>query len=410
MNPAVTRPGAVEPPLFPELSKLLATHVQAKLRPEDPPMTLNSALPQQPDIDRAAIWQQIVTDASGKEVEMAATYSYMWLADEVGHMGLGILLSFGTITLARLLLQAPPDALLPQLVGFLAASAIVAGWEWNSYRASFKAARGSQFPLQTGLLRRDALVATFYMALGAAMGLALHQSWTISVPAILLMIALAFAVAFPWVREKIIWQKAGLPYLSRMADLGSEVMPDAAARQLWQLVETAPPVGAGGTPRHLLIAGHMGSGRTRLAASLGTEHAFRGRSVRYLAFSELVELAHAGDLETDGPAPGPANIGYWRWGLAQVLIIDDIGPFLGALPGRDGQEAIRGQLDRWLKPVQQALGARDTIWLVSAADTDPESHLADQAAALGAFLGRREPPLSILLSQAAWAGLRPAMA
>ncbi len=371
-------------------------------------MTSTSALPKQPDIGRADIWQQIVTDASGKEVEMAATYSYMWLADEVGHMGLGILLSFATITLARLLMHAPPDALTPQIIGFLVASAIVAGWEWNSYRASFKAAQGSQFPLQTGLLRRDALVATFYMALGAAIGLALHQSWMVSVPAILLMIALAFAVAFPWVREKIIWQKAGLPYLSRMADLGSAVMPDRQAEELWAIVEAPPPVGTRGTPRHVLVAGHVGSGRTRLAASLGTEHAFRGRSVRYMAFSELVELARAGDLETDGPAPGPVNIGYWRWSEAQVLIIDDIGPFLGDLPGQDTEQALADLLHRRLEPVKTAIGARDTIWLVSASDRDPHHHLENQAVALAGFLAAQIPPLAILLSRAAPATLRPA--
>lgn len=368
-------------------------------------MSMTRALPQPPDLGNADVWNQIVVDASGKEVEMAATYSYMWLADEVGHMGLGILLSFGTITLARLLMHAPPEALLPQVLGFLIAAALVASWEWNSYRQSFKAAEGSQFPLQVGLLRRDAVVATFYMALGAAMGWALHQSWMISVPLILLMVALAFKVAFPWVREKMIWQKAGLPYLSRMADLGKSIMPDEKARRLWALVETPPPAGHAGTPRHVLIAGHVGSGRTRLAASYGTEHAFRGRSVRYLAFSQLVELARAGDLEIDGPPPGPANIGYWRWSQAQVLIIDDIGPFLGDIPGQDTREALNDLLDRRLAPVKAAIRARDTVWLVSAGGIDPQHHLEAQAAALAQFL-ESEPPLAILLSHATPAKIR----
>jgi hypothetical protein len=372
--------------------------------PTGTPMSMMRALPQLPDIGNADIWNQISTDASGKEVEMAATYSYMWLADEVGHMGLGILLSFGTITLARLVMHAPPEALLPQLVGFLVASAIVAGWEWNSYRTSIRQAAGSQFPLQTGLLRRDARVATFYMALGAAMGWALHQSWMISVPLILLMIALAFKVAFPWVREKMIWQKAGLPYLSRMADLGHKIMPGEQAKQLWNLVETSPPVGNQGTPRHVIVAGHVGSGRSRLAASFGTEHAFRGRSVRYLAFSQLVELARAGDLEIDGPPPGPANIGYWRWSQAQLLVIDDIGPFLGDIPGQDTEQALSDLLHRRLAPVKAAIRARDTMWLVSASELDPQHHLEAQARALGHFL-ESEPPLAILLTHAAPARL-----
>jgi hypothetical protein len=364
-------------------------------------MPPHAPLPQPPDIGNADIWKQISTDASGKEVEMAATYSYTWLADEVGHMGLGILLSFATMTLVRLLLGAPPEALFPQLVGFLIASAIVAYWEWNSYETSFKAAKGSQFPLQLGLLRRDALVATFYMALGAAMGWALHQSWMLSVPLILAMIALAFAVAFPWVREKMVWQKAGLPYLSRMADLGSNLMPEKDAAALWDFVITPPPVGTTGTPRHVIIAGGIGSGRTRLAASLGTEHAFRGRSVRYLAFSQLVEMARAGDLELEGPPPGPANIGYWRWSQAQLLIVDDIGPFLGDLPGQDPKQALHDLLHHRLAPVKAALRARNTVWLVSSSGPDPERHLAEQAAALGQFLQSSAPLLAVLLTRGA---------
>src|SRR5438105_2610333 len=39
------------------------------------------------------IWWQFRKDVFDKEVQSAATYSYLWLADQMGHIGVGILLT-----------------------------------------------------------------------------------------------------------------------------------------------------------------------------------------------------------------------------------------------------------------------------------------------------------------------------
>jgi hypothetical protein len=354
--------------------------------------------PRPPDITNADIWRQIGLDGYGKEVTSAATYSYMWLADEVGHMGLGILLSFGTIAICEHLLGGWfPSPLGAQAAGFLMAAVIVALFERSTYLSSVKQAAGSQFPLQKDLLLKDALVATFYMALGAAMGWALHRDWWVSVPLILAMIGVAFAMAFPWVRQKMIWQKAALPYLNRMADLPRE-MPDAVAAELWARVEAPQPGDPGAGPHHILVSGPVGSGRTRLACSIGTEHAFRGRAVRYMPFSQLVDGAQSKDLGLH--EHGPSNIHYWSWGRAQVLILDDIGPFLEATarPGEGPVAALERLLETLLGPVRDGLALRSTIWMLGPTGGESGSHLALMAAALARFLEAPHPPLTVPLS------------
>ena len=47
--------------------------------------------PTPPNLTLADLLKQFWADAYGKEVQTAATYSYTWLADQFGHLCLGIL-------------------------------------------------------------------------------------------------------------------------------------------------------------------------------------------------------------------------------------------------------------------------------------------------------------------------------
>jgi hypothetical protein len=80
------------------------------------------------------------------------------------------------------------------------------------------------------------------MSLGAVVGFGFH----IGIPwgdIIVLVICTVLAVwlAPKWLRQKIIWQKAALPYLSRLADI-EPTMGKEAAKTLQALIdEGAPP-------------------------------------------------------------------------------------------------------------------------------------------------------------------------
>jgi hypothetical protein len=50
--------------------------------------------PTAPKLTLTDVAQQFWTDAYGKEVQTAATYSYTWLADQFGHICIGLILNF----------------------------------------------------------------------------------------------------------------------------------------------------------------------------------------------------------------------------------------------------------------------------------------------------------------------------
>ncbi len=360
----------------------------------------NVPAPKAPDITLADIRHQVWVDAYGKEVQSAATYSYTWMADQVGHMCVGILLAFAFIAIFT---GIPPifgwhwsSELWPELIGFAVSAAAVSYWEWNAYQSDVKRAVGSYFPLQTGLLKANALIAAFYMATGAGIGWALHLRWYWSVAAIGAMLALGVYLAIPWVRQKIIWQKAALPYLSRLADIQPN-MPKADAEQLWAGI--CAPYPPAGPPQVVVLGGKVGTGRTQFACSIGTEVAFKNGSARYVPFTNLIEMAQIKDYEQTPPPPGPANVEWWPWGSCQLLIIDDIGPLLeasGLSADGDPPERLRKLLGEWLGPVRDGLANRSTVWILGEDHAQSLTHLEKAAEAIAGFLGSAKP-LTILL-------------
>jgi len=154
--------------------------------------------------------------------------------------------------------------------------------------------------------------------------------------------------------------------------------------------EAAPPEKKGQppqevSPRQIVIGGPIGSGRTEMAAAIGTEFAFNGRKVRYVTLTQLLEFADGmpvgmhPDMHDPNSSPnrndaGPDNIQYWPWLDAQVLIIDDIGPLISAqAPGVNKITQFRQILDVELLKIDHVLRTCHTIWVVgidNTSDTD----------------------------------------
>ncbi|TGE01012.1 hypothetical protein [Methylobacterium nonmethylotrophicum] len=133
------------------------------------------------------------------------------------------------------------------------------------------------------------------------------------------------------------------------------------------------------------------SGLTSMACGIATEFACKGVSVRYLNFDELLERAAVADSELTPPLPGPANIGYWPRDRAQVLVIDNLGPFLGTSSHQGGDGESEDRLKTWLGKVQTALSTRHTLWIMGkvGAETVREPTASDTA--IGRFLGIDDP-------------------
>ena len=115
-----------------------------------PPSNSSSPLP--PKISLRLLLEQFWADVYGKEVQSAATYSYTWLADQVGHICLGILLDFGfTVITYRLGGGLGWPTLWAEFLGFFLTMAVVAFWEYRAFRSDVERATGP-FPLDRTLL------------------------------------------------------------------------------------------------------------------------------------------------------------------------------------------------------------------------------------------------------------------
>jgi hypothetical protein len=329
------------------------------------PSPAKSAGPTAPKLSVKDILAQFWADVYGKEVQTAATYSYTWLADQFGHLCIGIVVDFAATAVAGLLMVwlgwAPKfeydTGIWPGLIFTIA---VVVFWEWRAYQSSVEQATGA-FPLDSKLLRDNAIIAATYMALGAILGFAFHLPLT---PALLVSagaVIIAIVLAPPWLRQKIVWQKASIPYLFRLADAAPNIGSEDAKR-LQSLIDAgAPPVT---TPCQIIIGGPIGSGRTSMAAGIATEFAFKKTKVRYLGLDCLLEFATNTTAHVFPDDAGPATISYWPWSQAQVVIIDGIGPFVASNePGREANVTrFMAMLQNELGTIAGVLNRCHTVW------------------------------------------------
>jgi hypothetical protein len=341
--------------------------------------------PRAPALNFWMLWKQALRDAQGKEVQDAITYSYVWLADQTGHIFQGFVAHFVSgLVICHVLngwFAISPWTCKwgPLFLGV----AVVTGWEVRAYIGAVRGATGL-FPLDRRLLRQNAAIASFYMALGVALAAVtgVVDVWVQVLGAVVALI-LGLAMAPPWVRQKMIWQKASLPFLFRLADLQRTLGLDKAKALQDLIDEGAPPSGPG--PRQIVIGGPIGSGRTDIATGIGTEFAFKAVTVRYLSLGALLEFAAQLPLGDDS---GPDNLDYWPWYHAQVLIIDDIGPVIAdhGAAGKADVGRFEDLLKTGLKPILGLLAQRHTVWvfgdLQDPKHTGMRDHTLDTLAAM----------------------------
>ncbi|HTB38774.1 MAG TPA: hypothetical protein VK777_16885 [Reyranella sp.] len=359
--------------------------------------------PRAPDISKKQLLTQFRADIYGKEVQDAVTYSYVWLADQMGHVCLGIVINFILTYLLKWLLGVLGLVWSWDKIGvLLIGTAIVAFWEFCAFRSAVKSATGL-FTLDRKLLRDNAIIAAAYMVLGVAIGYA-FQLPEYGLRAFLVLVLLGILPGAYWLRQKIIWQKAALPYLFRLAD-AQRTIDVKNADALQKLInEEAPPAKP---PRQVVIGGPIGSGRSGIAAGIGTEFAFKKAMVRYMSLAALLEFAALPPKPLFADDPGPKNIGYWRWSEAQVIIIDDIGPLIAARDhaGTMTPEQFKQVLENGLGAIVGILAQCHTVWVLgdlrAGGDTAIKGSTLDEfAAVIAGFCRAIENALVIELSAA----------
>ena len=344
-----------------------------------------------PPLGVRRILTQVLRDLIGtKDVQNAIMATYVWMADQVGHIALGAL---PTAVLCLVVYRSVSSGGLQTALYCISAVAVVAGWAVKE-RIDFtdvKSRANSTFPSGFYDVWWNVQTALFYFAVGAVIAAAPFiggYAWLV----LIVLLWPVLRIAFWWLRRKLAFQQAGLPYLYRLSDHPfkreneTSEQVDAVCeladfqnhpiRWLDVLFRRETPMLNRASKNHLVISGPVASGKTSLATAIGTEFAFALGRGRYLSAVKLLELL---TRNNSGALPVEYDDGRFLWPLpnaedsAQLVIIDDvdIGVAKTADPGRSSYRQLDpGEFEQRLRdlasnsPPLGLFSKCRTVWVV----------------------------------------------
>ena len=305
---------------------------------------------------------QVWNDFTDKEVQAGYTYTYIWMANQVGHFTLGFLPTILASWLFRWFGCEPVDeGHSPPLLWFALVSA--AFWGVKEIRDVVRAKRGAAghvFPVNVWDLWRNAGTAVYFFWTGILVAVLGLFSGLLGLIVFVLLSAVAVLVpARYWLPRRLCFQRAHLPRVARLADFTGQLSARPrrlSARNIESFLEAAK-ANRVDVPCHLLVFGEVGTGRTYLAVAIGTEHSFEVRRVRYLTWTKLLESAVSDP--TSGVQDGAL---VWPWMSVDILILDDMVDQSGTV-GPELLEEKRKELRDLPDPARNALRKQRVVWV-----------------------------------------------
>lgn len=329
-----------------------------------------------PQID---LWRQLGFDLKGKDAFRGISLSYGWLANQTGHICLGLLLAaiiyWLYLWVFHVLLSfsfqspayiGPIPLSLQNVVSFCVGASMVfwalfetlnVYWQYNRF---FQQNNGW---IDIPNMLYDVIIDVFFFFIGALIfGCIADYHWSYLVLIAIFLIVVLIA-GVDWYKMKVYIQTADLPFQFRMGMWENElaVINDAAARGFLEDPHN-------GRFKHMMIYGPSMSGKTRLAVGLATEGSMKEISFQYSTANNLIE-------EFEFPEDFLREwehhfVVHWTWHEAECLIIDDISGRTFDHPQQNmavmPQDALlRMLLNLNLLDIAEFM-ARDIVWVISA--------------------------------------------
>jgi hypothetical protein len=197
--------------------------------------------------------------------------------------------------------------------------------------------------------------------------------------ALIALLPVTIGVGLWWLRRKLTFQQAGLPYLYRLANFPNNLPATDKLATVKFIQELIDPTQS--DRKHLIIAGPIAAGKTPLAVGIGTEFAFRMGVGRYTSLTKLLDLVDKDRAtKTDAVAryqkapdtDKEFNDGriLWPWISAQLLIVDDVDRALGIMPkGASPEECLQALAkkltDEYGDLLQKLVKIPRVVWILS---------------------------------------------